>query len=62
MYPSGRNSQHSGCVIAAFVAQRAPGAGGAATAADPPPATVAARNPTPAPPWPGTGTKIDLLV
>lgn len=42
--------------------ERLAGAGGAVTAAEPPPATVGVRFPTPAPLWPGTGTKIDLLV
>ncbi|NBF40008.1 MAG: hypothetical protein GVY14_06290 [Spirochaetes bacterium] len=41
--------------------ERLAGAGAAVTAADPPRGTVAARNPAPAPLWPGTGTKIDLL-
>jgi len=42
--------------------ERAPGVtGGAVTAGAPPPAVVAARIPTPAPLWPGTGTKVDLL-
>lgn len=41
--------------------ERATGAGDAVTTADPSSATVAARIPTPAPLWPGTGTKIDLL-